>query len=726
MAKLWPRKEGLKDITRPRPTPHVYLQIYERDEQDAIDDLIAQVLPGAPKGSSDHYLRGAETCRHILLLRRMRFLRIYKGFVEGDLDLSGRHPGRWEEYIGEFEEFMRDFSALAPVIQPVETIHTTSSGQEIPIVSYGILREGMDAYRSFAMRWDIEEANAFLNLSQIILVYKLWERKLEPKFQRLNFLDLPGDVLDLILEECAREDLFSLSMTCKAMDWVKVHCLREMTFILGKEDMEPIAIDFASPAIPQLLPHLIKSRDKCVERIRDKRNSPHECHLIRKLWIDLSWNSRFISPGFLVVSQGFHPIDEAVQKPIFEPIYEEVRRLLEPTVTPRLSSLSLTLVRLHLKDVRTICQIETLQSMSLFYCSFTSEVITSLMEGTETFVCNVKNLHLKFNDHLDLGDTLWHALCFCPVVRNLSLLDGGFSMFEDQVNFPEEPLWSKFQCIHTLERLSLTGLHIPHGHRFIRWVLTRRGSPSIDANGDPNHQLNLTHFKISNARNIPDQVMYYFIWLLRSDKIKAFTLDAVESVSAGPYLIERLAEYYPNVESLKVTMRASDRQRVLKPAVWPGELWEYAEVFEDFRALRHFGWNHVVPMSAPTPAPLLHFERLAEDGGEGEEDGPEGGSGKEAKGKESKWRCTEDELFFDDYHLTAAAFAASCPTLKTFVSNDLRTSPICEVVRDWKGRPVRMEGVPIRCLRSRTGREDLMEDDLDYDCRLQMWPDILE
>ena len=59
----------------------------------------------------------------------------------------------------------------------------------------------------------------------------------------------------------------------------------------------------------------------------------------------------------------------------------------------------------------------------------------------------------------------------------------------------------------------------------------------------------------------------------------------------SPELIGRIAHLFPNLISLTLVYRDSERQMEDRYTAWPSPTWEYAQQLRHFKCLKHFGWN---------------------------------------------------------------------------------------------------------------------------------------
>ncbi|EAU91903.2 hypothetical protein CC1G_04670 [Coprinopsis cinerea okayama7 len=702
----WPTREGLQFyypfVARP------YMLKHQVSEMDAIQMFIRHDYER--KKEEEIAKDTIEMTKIVLLYRRIRFLDIYEGFIEGCLDLTGRHESRWTEYMEGFEEYIRDFDKLVPFIITVTRMEEYPWGDKYPVTEYELRARGDGLYSRWMQRWDIKQDEAYGCLHRSLLTHKLWKTKPKPKFQTLTLIDLPEDVLELVFDECSRPQLLAISKTCRALRWARGHCLMDssITFSELKEQTIAQTLDPDSNPLPQLAPYLQTAYKRCMDRIAYHLENPKQCMRMQTLSVSFSW--RWFPWRWDPGSDPLRPIDEVLHATMFKSLLGALRPLLKPEILCNLTHLHFGYTRFDVEGLSAICSLRKLRTMSFQDCSLErSGDMEALLQGeTPPFVSPAINLELRFG-YSDPPNTQWPILTLFPCVRNLSLVS--FDGYNG-LHFPDEVLHSKFRCINVLERLfvnCISDATIPH---LASWLAERPSRHSDDVVDT------LAYFKISNDYHLSEDAMRLLLTSLRSERLKVLALDGIKYQMGYPNFIEFLTQLFPNLYSLSLAVRANALQKSWRPVVWPEPSWAYAPRFAGFNCLEHFIWNYNTPVYDATPYPLERFERAVM--GEVDQDQEEDWE---------HWSKVRDLLYFDDYERSAAPFAVHCPTLRTFSSD--RLSPVCEITRDVDEggvlRKVRIECLDGRMLFTAKGKrksEKLREENPNYACMSDRWKDL--
>ncbi|EAU91891.1 hypothetical protein CC1G_04658 [Coprinopsis cinerea okayama7 len=684
----WPTKGNL-EIVYPKDRKVLMLR-YEEEEMEVIKWTVRAYLQSQddPQESWDAEKEWNQMEYYVLQWQRRRFLRIYKGFIKGNLDLTGRHEQRWKDYMEGFEEYIRHFERLACVIEEVTTARKLR-GMEFPETSYRIKPEGEEILTQWARRWDVDEDNCFSELHASLEAYNLWMKRKEPKFQTLQFLDLPQEIFEEIFDRCERKTLLALSRTCKALKGARIHSLKSYSLKFSDwEEAYTLELDYDSDLLPQILPYLQKCRHRFIDRLEDFLSRHDQCQLVKSLRFNFNWTF----PGDPHDANDLHPL---VEEPIFHRLFLQTSQLLSPARLPNISSLNLSSARLDGEFLAAICSFENLRTLTLIGGFVPpGETRDTLWSGTPPFKSMVTNLHLGFTKLGIDPESLWLVLCCCPNVRNLSL---EYFWTHDELQFPDQALHSKFRCIEVLERLAIRRLDPDTVPALAAWLSER---PSRTADGAPS---GLTHFKISNEYLIPQECMVPLVPSLRSNHMQAITLSGLEFQMAQPRLIEDIAELCPNLISLRLIARTNILQRRTRAIIWPQPSWAYAPALAGFRSLKHFGWNFDFIQFDATPYPLVEFERTEL----GEE-----------------WEPTWEEEWFKDAETSVMPFAAHCPSLRTLSSNDPPLS-YYEIIRGrGDGNRNGLKKSTVKKINSLYTRPDLTYDNPDFSGYLTQWPDL--
>ncbi|KAG2015279.1 hypothetical protein CC2G_008565 [Coprinopsis cinerea AmutBmut pab1-1] len=623
--------------------------MYEAEELKDLESFIAATFYDKSTGEEKEANRQRElrwVKDRVVMWRRARFLDIYKGFIEGNMDLTGRHEPRWNEYMQGFEVFIRDFERLAPYIKEICVIGDSVYWR------YEVLPQIREEYRDWRQRWEIGDKEEARIVGHSVKACKLWATNAAPKFQSLTLLDLPDEILELIFNGCKLRELLLLSRTCSGLRWARDHCLKGCEIRFGEPKEIDFRLDPALEPIPQISPYLGKAYRRCRKHIEYYLAQPKQCRALKDLSVDFTWTSK---PLWL---DELRTMDTALDCMIFKDLFADLCNVLTPNGVPNLTTLRLTHVFLDADGIAAICSLECLKRLLCHDCSVQrSGDLQRWLEGDHLpFLSQATlDLDLKFGSRDASSSSQWDILCLFPHVQNLTL---GALDKHGEFDFPTL-LYPKFHCIKTLQRLSVYNIRASTLSTLGAWLMERLFLM-------PGQTDQLIHFKIANRIHIPQRHLYTLFHSLHSNTLEALEIDGIEYQRALPGMIRRIALVCPNLRALKLVVRANGLQKTAKPVIWPEPSWAYAPAFSWFKRLQHFIWNYRIALDDATPFPLERFEREAagnqRDGtmGQGEELDP------------------SDELFFDDFELSAAPFVRYCPTLKSFASHDFNI--LCKIV----------------------------------------------
>ncbi|KAH6885480.1 hypothetical protein BKA70DRAFT_1467168 [Coprinopsis sp. MPI-PUGE-AT-0042] len=457
-------------------------------------------------------------------------------------------------------------------------------------------------------------------------------------------------------------------------------------------------------SLPLVLPMVESARDWLVKHAENLLSQQNRLEFVKKAHFDM--NARSIVPYWAL--RGFY-IPEELADDLLGPVKRSFIKTLPAFAN--LQTLELTHFELDQTAVRTLCMLSTLQVLSLVYSRFEQATAAYLREEEHDLTMNVPSLRLRPRIGEWIMVSLWHTLCFCPSVRNLTIRHSSSKDLQRTMTFPPPEIWSKFKCsLFTIERLFLDGLGSRRIDEIFNWIHTARSAPD----GQPSRPLTLTHFKFAPSATWSDADVLSVLQALQSPLMKVLSLEALPFELGRTNTVRQIAQCFPNLQALTLAIRANRRQWMMKVVTWKDPVWSFAQTLTGFSCLEHFEWNNDIPPHTSTPSPFVEMEEHEVEG-TFKEDG-------------SSFYCW-DALYFDDYHLNAAPFAAYCPTLKTWVANKgaVLTSDqiLCEIRRRPQSKSLNHgEEVKIVCVPKRD-RPDLGRyDPGTYNSEYSTWPNV--
>jgi hypothetical protein len=472
--------------------------------------------------------------------------------------------------------------------------------------------------------------------------------------------------------------------------------------------MEHLEINWELPTLPQILPVLQHAQTWFVGQLTAFSDHPAKCRQIQHLALNIDPSD--ILPDAILEQADSQPEFKRSlrQQLLYGP--QQALWVLLPLATD-VTTLVLDFFEFDKDALASICSLVRLETLTLQSCDFDDESSRTLVSTNHGYSLNVVNLHLTFRRDYQAGYSLWHALCICPHIRNLSLLSHTPNDPWPCVNFlqfPPRSVRDAFRCnVMSLECLSVGGLAEAGFQRFGVWIQkSRRGLP-------PGVSPALTNLKFGFYNAWTARSLISILACLRSTRLVALSLEGIDYSLTGRNVFKAVAELYPNLRGLTLIARQNARQMVTKPVTWRFPCWRYARFLALLPNIEHFEWNNLIPEDEPTLAPLQDMElhemkpNLYPDG--------------------SPWWCWEASSF-DDFYLNAAPFAACCPSLKTWVVNSGGYSfnhPVCEI-RD--GDHSNGTSGRIGCVRRRGTMHEIAKwdprDIYAIETNWQAWPDI--
>ncbi|KAG6834079.1 hypothetical protein H0H93_012109, partial [Arthromyces matolae] len=227
--------------------PKSFLKSWKRDDSflivdgDAEEDIkrnfrsleAAEKEEGNYSNSSERIVESIDLVR---MYRVMRFFKILQGFYEGNLDLTGRHPMRFEELLPKWHSYLPDFLELAICAKRFTTITEPLPGRRFKQKNYHF--DDPEPLEKFKAAWKIPPC---LDFGTLLDDTKHTLRTIAKasgvvQFQKLCLVDCPSEVLDHIFSFAYLSDARSLSATCKQLRQIGFrHILSFRTIILKRE-----------------------------------------------------------------------------------------------------------------------------------------------------------------------------------------------------------------------------------------------------------------------------------------------------------------------------------------------------------------------------------------------------------------------------------------------------------------------------------------------------------
>ncbi|KAJ3875437.1 hypothetical protein F5051DRAFT_454574 [Lentinula edodes] len=669
------------------------LRLYEQEEHQArsershlitstCEEGLASVTLCPPEHHSAEESSAVNDPDYFRYYHMYRFFMTIQGFLQGDLDLTGRHQHRLDRLKPLWKQFFEDFHALKKCARVSVIEYQDHDGQIEPGLFYDI---GKDDWTSFRLKWRIPRVIHFDDLvveadclSKYYLLYQDG-----PKIQRLCLLDLPVEILDHICSVMLLRDARLFSASCKRLYTIgRQYIFQKLVLGVRRPRSSETRRLYASDSADsvdhplKILPSLaLEARQDFIEACQNFQSQPSKAGWTRKLSFRNSWRTFT------------HNTDGSLSSDILDPtsFYSPILPALVQTlgVVRNLQILELSDLDLTSECFVAISQLSFLRNVILSRCiqteNLTDAIIGDVVQLPRSPQVKLLDLGLYSLEHDQSEDGLtWLILLIFPTLTTLHCANPP----HDRLNTPLIPvalfenLPSSLELFTTIQTLFLTHFHdIPFFADMFRLsgaVFNRSGSP-----------LPLTHLKIHSCWGQSDEVYMDLLAALHSGsaRLKALILEGLQT--AGLALFDCITEYFPDLVALGLVRRENARQHTYKACPWPHPTWEYARYCSRFRKLKHFSWNSRFNADM-LPAMLLVFERQAKLAvfHSSTELAQILEMDTELRALEEEAECGK----YDTYGMNVARlFSVHCPTLETFGDGYRTWGGIC-ISKDEKGR----------------------------------------
>lgn len=372
------------------------------------------------------------------------------------------------------------------------------------------------------------------------------------------------------------------------------------------------------------------SRERMLRDTEFLRSRPDITQRIEDLRVCNEWEeAKLTEAGF--------PNDDGSQHMFFLPLLNALQDIVQHSSNLRKLSLERLVISPSMR--RDILSLENLSQLSISGCSVSLDAIE---DDPRNFV---PNLFLS-----TWQDAHSSACALFPALSHLRLLE---ISIENTDGHDPSPLLLHLQTpLRTVEKLYISVVRPENWHDLI---LAFESASTTYGN-----HLRLTHLKLAMNYGMSPLVLDSLLFALRAAPLQCLVLQGIRDGS--PDLIERIAQLFPDLLSLTLIYRDSDRQRNSLSTIWPFPTWEYAQRFAHFNRLEHFGWNFRLD-TVFSPSVMQFFED-----GYPESSGDEDRQILEDDDSDDWWEAEED--WFEPSAEIVKLFAVHCPSLQTMVFDD--------------------------------------------------------
>lgn len=643
----------------------LFTTLYEEEELRELHywNSKSASLPESPGEENGSLTRS--TIYHVL-----RLFDSIRGFHQGYLDLSGRHPERYYELQSQWNKFLSHFLNLETEVRTCEEL----SALGIPNRYFVVFN--LERWRRFQIKWRLPEATSYSQLLKCTQrVLRDLRRGPVPKFQVLRLTDLPVEVLDNVINLASIAQAKILSSTCHLLNNIgQRHIFQNW---LTKLRVPPSVTPFNTECSVIDLSLLAEySRKDLLKNAEFLIETPHISRRIQNLILADDW----------WVHRRAHP-NENSPFSLGIDFYKSAHQIFASVLrcVSKLTTLALRNLELGPEFTRRISEIPTLHTLDLHLCRIPRMMRKHLLRESFPLSWQIANLHIYMDSAFQETHSQWYTLLLCPRIRTLSVVQFGAGTFPALDTF----FWKKCQ-LAVLERLSLDNIDYRDLEELTKWFLAKGSDSSTDTTtitatnsgcGKTTSPLLLTHFKLHMQWGIPDSDILSLLFALERAPLEVLVLEGL--AEAEFVIFTCIASQYPDLTALTLVRRQNPSQHQNKLVVWPHASWEYASCLRGFKGLRHFCWNFLTEYWDATPRLLLAFEEGFSS--ESEKTRTTMATSMFNKQKNSNYCDPSDDLpYFLDSHWMALPFAAYCPTLHTFSLMDHSVDMVCLITRGSK------------------------------------------
>ncbi|EJD54895.1 hypothetical protein AURDEDRAFT_119242 [Auricularia subglabra TFB-10046 SS5] len=289
-------------------------------------------------------------------------------------------------------------------------------------------------------------------------------------------------------------------------------------------------------------------------------------------------------PGYLCK---FMILPHALDTEIFEPFYNAAIALI--AYMPAISHLRFSSLALTRRFIAHIAGNPHISRLTLERY----EEIHSLLEIPINLRClnNITYLGIGFHGDSDMVRHQWILMSTCPRVRQLFAYS--VDLHQTFIDYPEE--WASLHHIHDVKVL-----HIHGSTRMISWLAYWLTTAAAHRRVPGS----LQKLKVHSSQGMFRSGLQRLIDVLAEHhpNLRVLVIEGLASVPLT--LISAIHQQLPNLESLSLVRRASNRQQSNKLSEWDEVVYKYAQALEGHKSLRHLELNMHWPSAIISPSAL--------------------------------------------------------------------------------------------------------------------------
>ncbi|KAG6910785.1 hypothetical protein DXG01_007673 [Tephrocybe rancida] len=457
-----------------------------------------------------------------------------------------------------------------------------------------------EVWSNFCHVWKIPPNFGFAKLSSLTRRTRVYvARPSGPRIQKLNLLDLPLELLNLIFHHATVKQAQLLSAVCRKLNNIGrtfAFVGRSLVFDLPETIWKPW-LEPGNHCEEDMAQVAYAEREKFVACSDFLISRPDLLEKLKVLSVADTWQS--------VLSKKTFPHKEVLSGlengRFHAPMYKNVRRILSGSYF--LTTVTLSHIRLSLPTIKCIRELPRLETLTLWVCTLSSEAIEALEHDGDHSLKSASLQNIRIMAPTTDLESAWNAVNTCTHLRTLSVRAD--ALFVP----PHRDSWSKFGCFQTLESLYLGQLHPISVYFIADW---------LDAVSLYAPLTRLTRLKLHGSVGMKDAHILAHLQPLAGAPLEVLSLDGLKQVRLE--FFDAIHSLFPNIISLSLCRRSS-RFSGSRSFPWPAPDWQYAQRLSIFPRLKYFQWNGPSNYVTFSPGALLYYEEgfpNSEDGANAE------------------------------------------------------------------------------------------------------------
>ena len=428
-----------------------------------------------------------------------------------------------------------------------------------------------------------------------------------PRIQTLCLLDLPPEILHIIVGRYDNHNARRLGSTCRYLHTISRSYIYKVSFgcldiyisasglTTRQECMIALSTQWinskkfggleASNMLSVFDDGLSRAKEALIENTQFLQSHLDIQKSVTNLTIIDRWD---------IDARNFSSVHADTHKhsAFYSPIYKAVYDLIPHFVSLKVLVLSQWyLSKELLNGLRYLSHLHTIEVASCV------SVIHTLMHPPQ--LNSLRTLVFHFIDEVEVDS--WVVLSMCPDVENLTV-----STPKETKSWQLTPAiprsWQSLNPFKTLRNYSLSHIASTFVPVITLWLLNASRSLS-------NQHLPLTHLKIEleDDDDLPGPMMFNLLDGLAGTSLESLVLIGIQYTE--PDIFDRIGRALPNLQELTLCCgrRVNYDREYLKR--WSRPAWEYPSHFLSFRKLHYLSWNIAHPDISYFSRTMLYFEQ---------------------------------------------------------------------------------------------------------------------